>query len=111
MMKLLLISSVVAVALLLLSSGAAGGALTADHGAVDVAVVGGMMLVRHIEDDLSSLEMESAAAYPQPQRRVLQQGINYKPLNANKPACDGNCPAPGNSYLPSRGCERKYQCR
>ncbi|KAG8089781.1 hypothetical protein GUJ93_ZPchr0011g28204 [Zizania palustris] len=108
MKLLLLISSVVAVALLLLSSGgAAGGALiTADHGAV--AVVGGMMLVRHIEDDLSSLEMESAA-YPQPQRRVLQEGINYKPLNANKPACDGNCPARGNSYT-GRGCQSKYKC-
>ncbi|KAL5205025.1 hypothetical protein ABZP36_009896 [Zizania latifolia] len=102
-MKLLLISSV-AVAFLLLSSGT--GAITADHGAV--AVVGGMMLVRHIED-LSSLEMESAVAYPQ--RRVLQGGWNiHAALTANRPACTGPCPARGNSYT-GRGCQNKYGCR
>ncbi|KAL5204754.1 hypothetical protein ABZP36_009625 [Zizania latifolia] len=100
-MKLLLISFV-AVALLLLSSGA--GALTADHGAV--AVVGGMMLVRHIED--LSLEMESAAY---PQRRVLQGSWNiHAALTANRPACTGPCPARGNSYT-GRGCQNKYGCR
>ncbi|KAG8089787.1 hypothetical protein GUJ93_ZPchr0011g27846 [Zizania palustris] len=103
-MKLILISSV-AVALLLLLSSGAGGAFTADHGAV--AVVDGMMLVRHIEDDLSSLEMESSAAYPQ--RRVLKDDYINPALTANQPACLGPCPGRGNPYT-GRGCHSKYGC-
>ncbi|KAL5203734.1 hypothetical protein ABZP36_008605 [Zizania latifolia] len=101
-MKLLLISFV-AVAFLLLSGGA--GALTADHGAV--AMVGGMMLVRHIED--LSLEMESAAY---PQRRVLQgnNGGIYNALKANKVACPGDCAAPSGHPYTGHGCQAIYRC-